>query len=162
MNTELQTLPANTPAEYVEISPEALEVANCYLQSQNINKVADDLGIPVEIVSQYLQRREVKSYIDSVFMDLGFNNRFKMRRAMDAILAKKFQELDESGIGSNKDIIEIMTLSHKMSMDEMDRQIQLKKLEGEKAGPKSQVNVQINENGSNYGSLIERLVSGQL
>ena len=162
MDNSLSTLPTNTPAEVIEISPEALEVANCYLQSQNISKVADDLGIPVEIVTQYLSRREVKSYIDSVFMDLGFNNRFKMRRAMDALLAKKFQEMDEAGIGTSKDILEIMALSHKMSMDELDRQIQLKKLENEKGSPKTQTNIQINENGSNYGSLIERLVSGQL
>lgn len=159
---ELQTLPTNTPAEVIEISPEALEVANCYLQSQNISKVADDLGIPVEQVAQYLSRREVKSYIDSVFMDLGFNNRFKMRRAMDALLAKKFQEMDEAGIGTSKDILEIMALSHKMSMDELDRQIQLKKLENEKGGPKTQTNIQINENGSNYGSLIERLINNQI
>ena len=85
-----------------------------------------------------------------------------MRRAMDAILAQKFRELDEAGIGSNKDIAELMALSHKMSVDELDRQIQLKKLEVEKAGPKTQTNIQINENGANYGSLIERLVSGQI
>lgn len=159
---ELQTLPTNTPAEVIEISPEALEVANCYLQSQSLPKVADDLGIPVEQVAQYLNRREVKSYIDSVFMDLGFNNRFKLRRAMDALLAKKFQEMDEAGIGSAKDIAELMALSHKMSMDELDRQIQLKKLENEKGGPKTQTNIQINENGSNYGTLIERLINNQI
>jgi hypothetical protein len=160
MDSQLSTLPTNTPAEIIDISPEALEVANCYLQNQSIPKVADDLGIPVEVVTQYLARREVKSYIDSVFMDLGFNNRFKLRRAMDALLAKKFQELDEAGIGSNKDIAELMALSHKMSMEEMDRQIALKKLE--QGGPKMQTNIQINENGSNYGSLIERLINNQI
>ena len=163
MSNELQTLPTNTPAEVIAISPEALEVANCYLQHQNVAKVADDLSIPVELVTMYLARREVRSYIDSVFMDLGFNNRFKIRRAMDALIAKKFQELDEAGVGSNKDISELLALSHKMSMEQMDKEIQLKKLDAEKgSGPKSQVNVQINENGSNYGSLIERLINNQI
>lgn len=160
---ELATLPTNTPAEIVSISPEALEVANCYLQNQDIVKTADDLGIPVELVTQFLAKREVRMYVDNVFMNLGFNNRFKLRRAMDAIISKKFAELDEAGVGSNKDISELLALSHKMSMEQMDKEIQLKKLDAEKGnGPKSQVNVQINENGSNYGSLIERLINNQI
>ena len=160
---DLAVLPTSTPAEIIAISPEALEVANCYLQNQDIRKTADDLGIPTELVTQILAKREVRTYVDNVFMDLGFNNRFKLRRAMDALIAKKFQELDEAGVGSNKDISELLALSHKMSMEQMDKEIQLKKLDAEKgSGPKSQVNVQINENGSNYGSLIERLINNQI
>jgi hypothetical protein len=157
----LQTLPSSTPAEVLEISPEALEVANCYLQSQSIGKVAEDLSISTDLVAQILDRREVKAYIDNVFSDLGFNNRFKMRRAMDALLAKKFQEMDEAGIGSSKDISELMALSHKMSMEHINAQIALEKVRAER-GVKSQVNVQINENGSNYGSLIERLIANNV
>lgn len=159
---ELQTLPTQTPAEVIDISPEALEVANAYLQSQSIAKVAEDLGISTDLVTQYLDRREVKSYVDNVFMDLGFNNRFKLRRAMDALISKKFQEMDEAGIGSNKDIVELLTLSHKMSMDQYNAQIALEKVRAEKNAPKVQTNVQINDNGSNYGSLISRLISGQV
>lgn len=163
MNNELQTLPTSTPAEILDISPEALECANCYLQLQDINKVAEELDVPVQIVSQLLARREVRTYIDSVFMNIGFNNRFKMRKAMDAIISRKFKDLDESETGSTKDISELLALSHKMSMEILDREIQLKKLDAEKgSGPKSQVNVQINENGSNYGSLIERLINNQI
>ena len=159
---DLQTLPTNTPAEVLAISPEALEVANCYLQNQDIRKTAEDLGISPDYATQVLARREVRAYVDNVFMDLGFNNRFKMRRAMDALLAKKFQEMDEAGIGSSKDIAELMALSHKMSMEQLDREIALKKLDAEKGGPKTQTNIQINENGNNYGSLIERLITGQV
>ena len=154
------TLPVQHPAEVIDISPEALEVANAYLQCQDVTKVASDLQISTELVSQLLSRREVKAYVDHVFMDMGFNNRFKMRAAMDAILAKKFQEMDEAGIGSNKDIAELMALSHKMAMENMDKQIELEKLRG--GNLKSQVNVQINENGSNYGSLIERLINNNI
>lgn len=159
---DLQTLPTNTPAELINISPEGLEVANCYLQNQSIAKTADELDISVEIVTQFLARREIRAYVDNVFMDLGFNNRFKMRRAMDALIAKKFQEMDESETGSTKDISELLALSHKMSMELMDKEIALKKLDADKGGPKTQTNIQINESGNNYGSLIERLISGQV
>ena len=163
MNNELSTLPTSTPAEVIDISPEALEVANCYLQVQDINKVAEELDISVQLVSQLLARREVRQYVDNVFMNLGFNNRFKMRKAMDAIISRKFKDLDESETGSTKDISELLALSHKMSMELMDKEIQLKKLDAEKgSGPKSQVNVQINESGNNYGSLIERLINNQI
>jgi orotate phosphoribosyltransferase-like protein len=152
-----KNLPTVTPAEVLEISPEALEIANAYLQVQDADKVADDLDISKDTVLAVLNRREVKSYIDNVFLDLGFNNRFKLRKAMDAIIAKKFQELDEAGIGSSKDILEILQVSHKMTMDYMDKQIQLEKLKSDNV--KSQVNVQINDAGSNYGNLIERIIN---
>ena len=145
------------PAEVVQISPEALEVANCYLQHQDTLKVSSELNISPESVTSILGRREVKAYIDQVFFDMGFNNRFKMRQAMDAILAKKFQDMDEADIGSSKDIAELMALSHKMTIEIMDREIALRKLEG--SNVKNQVNVQINEaGGSKYGALISKLL----
>lgn len=154
-----KNLPTAHPAEALQISPEALEVANAYLQYQSIPKVCELLDLPTEMVAEVLDRRDVKAYLDNVFFDMGFNNRHRMRSAMDAIIQKKFQELDEAGIGSNKDIIEILALSHKMSMEYMDKQIQLEKLRGSHV--KNQVNVQINEagSGSNYGNLIERIIN---
>lgn len=155
-----QTQGTSTPAEVLNISPEALEIANCYLQVQDIGKVADDLEIPRDLVTQTLQRREVKAYVDQVFMNLGFNNRFKLRGVMDAIIKKKLQDMDESETGSNKDIIEILTLSHKMSMDELDRQIALEKLR-QGNSVKTQTNIQINDTasgGTNYGNLLSKLL----
>lgn len=154
-------LPAQHPAEVLQISPEALEVANAYLTQQNATKVSELLDIPLETVTDVLARREVKAYIDQVFFDMGFNNRFTLRRAMDAIISKKFQEMDEAGSGSNKDIVEILALSHKMTMETMDKEIQLEKIRGNSI--RSQVNVQINEGGgSNYGNLIERLINNTI
>lgn len=151
-------LPASHPAEVLQIDPEGLEIANHYLQCQSLSQVAEDLGISTELVASTLARREVKGYIDGVFRDMGFNNRFKMRKAMDALISKKFQELDEAGVGSSKDIADLLALSHKMSMEQLDREIQLEKVRA--ANIKSQVNVQINDGGgnSNYGSLLERLM----
>ena len=151
----------NLPAETLRIAPEALEVANCYLQLQDAKKVAHELDLAPDLVAEILARREVRGYIDSVFMDTGFNNRFQMRAAMDALIQKKFQELHEADTGSTKDISELLALSHKMSMDLLDREIQLEKLRTATA-PQKQVNVQINEglDGSKYSHLISKLISG--
>jgi len=152
-------LPAHTPAEVLDISPESLEIANCYLQNQDASAVAELLQVPQTLVTQTLQRKDVKAYIDQVFFDVGFNNRFKMRAAMDALIKKKFQDLEEADVGSSKDIIEILALSHKMTMEQMARQIELEKLQS--ANIRSQVNVQINDSGdgTKYGRLIQQLVN---
>lgn len=150
------------PAETVRISPEALEVANAYLQLNDARAVARELDLDPEVVTNLLARREVKTYIDSVFFDSGYNNRFLMRRAMDALIKQKFSELEESQTGSTKDIAELLQMSHKMSMDLMDREIQLEKAKMSTA-PQKQVNVQINEglDGSKYSQLVQRLITGE-
>lgn len=150
------------PAEVVRIAPESLEIANCYLQTQDARAVAHELDLPVEVVTDHLGRREVKRYIDQVFFDSGYNNRFLMRRAMDALIKKKFQELEESDTGSSKDIAELLQMSHKMSMDLLDRELQLEKVRAGAGGPQKQVNVQINEglDGSKYSQLVQRLITG--
>lgn len=159
-----KNLPTTTPAEVLDISPESLEIANSYLELQDAQQVADNLDVPVHLVTQTLNRRDVKAYIDQVFFDVGFNNRFRMRAAMDAVIRKKFQELEEADIGSNKDIIELLALSHKMTMEQLDRQIELEKVKTSQI--KSQVNVQINDAGgampgdnTRYGRLIQQLVN---
>lgn len=149
----------NLPAQTLTIAPEALEVANCYLQLQDSKRVADELDLQPDLVTEILSRREVRAYIDHVFMDTGFNNKFEMRAAMDALIKQKFQELHESGTGSTKDIAELLQISHKMSMDLLDREIQLEKIRAGTA-PGKQVNVQINDDGSKYSSLISKLISG--
>lgn len=150
------------PAETVRISPEALEVANAYLQLNDARLVAQELDIDPETVTNLLARREVKTYIDSVFFDSGYNNRFLMRRAMDALIKQKFQELEESQTGSTKDIAELLQMSHKMSMDLLDREIALAKAQ-QSTAPQKQVNVQINEglDGSKYSQLVQKLISGE-
>jgi hypothetical protein len=157
----MSNLPStHAPAEVLSISPEALEVANCYLQSQNVEAIAAELNISTDIITSILARKEVRAYINQVFFDTGFNNRFKMRAAMDAVLKKKFQEMEESQMGSTKDIAELLALSHKMSMELMDKEIQLEKIRAGNSGPKNQVNVQINEggDGTKYGALISKLL----
>lgn len=151
----------NLPAETIKISPEALEVANCYLQLQDTKQVAEALDLTTDQVTEYLKRKEVRGYIDHVFQDMGYNNRFLMRKAMDAIIKQKFRELEESGVGSNKDIADLLQISHKMSMDLLDREIQLAKLQQAPQGPQRQVNVQINDSDtSKYAQLVQKLMTG--
>jgi hypothetical protein len=153
----IMNLPTKTPAEVLDISPEALEVANSYLQLQDVQQVSEQLDMPLEIIGQILGKKEVKAYIDHVFFNVGFNNRFKMRAAMDAVIKKKFQELEDSEMGSTKDIADLLALSHKMTMEEMSKQIELEKLHA--INIKNQVNVQINDGGSKYSSLIQQLLT---
>ncbi len=153
-------LPINSPAQAVQISPEGLEVANAYLGCSSINKVSEDLGYPRDQVAEILDRPEIKAYINAVFADTGFNNRFRLRQVMDLLISKKLEELDEAEIGSGKDIADLLALSHKMSMDLLDREIQLEKLKSTKV--QTQVNVQMNEfggDGTKYGNLIAKLLA---
>lgn len=153
-------LPQTTPAEVLTISPENLEVANCYLQTQSIQRTAEMLNLEVSEVANSLQVPLVRKYIDNVFLDLGFNNRFKMRSAMDALIQQKFQELEEAQIGSSKDITELLALSHKMSMEHMDREIKLLEAQA-KHQIRNQTNVQINDSGgSNYQQLLQKILQG--
>lgn len=154
----MNTLPTDT----IQIQPEYLEVANLYLQTQDTGEVADSLGIPQSDVAQILKRPDVKGYINQVFFDVGFNNRFRLRKAMDALIQQKFQELEESQTGSSKDISELLALSHKMTMEQLQAEIQLEKIRS--GGPRNQVNVQINEggDGTRYGQLIQQLLGDKL
>lgn len=153
------SLPTTTPAEVLTISPEALEVANAYLQNSDVNAVCEDLDLTRDYVVSILDRKEVKAYINSVFFNVGFNNRFTMRKAMDALIRKKFQELEESETGSTKDIAELLELSHKMTMQELSKQIELEKLQ--QTNVRNQVNVQINDQGgSKYENLMKQLIGG--
>lgn len=156
--------PNASPAEVVRIAPENLEIANVYLQYQSIPEVADKIGVSSDIITEVLNRRDVKAYIDNIFLDYGFNNRFRMRQIMDAVINKKLEEMDDAGIGSNKDIMEIMALSHKMAMDTLDRQIKLEEAQAKNQHIKNQVNVQVNNadgGGSRYEQLIQRLMKGE-
>ena len=145
------------PAETVTISPEYLEVANAYMVTQDIEKVADQLEITPDFVSSILDRREVQSYMNRIFLDVGYNNRVKMRELLDSIIQKKIEEMTEADIGSGKDIIEILAMSHKFTMEHLDREIALKKLEQGK--PNNQFNVQINNDSSNYAKLLDKLIN---
>jgi hypothetical protein len=141
----------------VQISPEELLVANTYLTTHSIESCASTLSLEPHYVSQILDTPHIKSYISKIFQDTGFNNRFKIRQALDAVISKKFQELDEAGTGSSKDIADLLELSHKLSIKELELEIQLLKLKDKSPSIKKQVNVQVNNN--NYHNLLNSLLN---
>ena len=129
------------------ISPEGLEIAEAYLQNgSDSERTAMSLGIPLETIVEYMNKREVKAYVDQLYFEGGFRNRERFAAVMDEIISHKLEEMEDTGMGSNKDILEIMK--------EMDMQIKL--LAAEKSGgPAIQVNNQTN---NNYNSLLEKIL----
>lgn len=144
------------------ISPEGLRVAQSYLENgQDILATANHLNLPIEVVEDLLNKKETQRYIDRIYNESGFRNRQKMGDLMDAIIAKKLEEMDDTGIGSGKDIIEILSLAHKMKMDQM--QMELKLLEAQNKQPAVQINTQINNaGGDKYNQLLERILEAKV
>jgi hypothetical protein len=156
-------LPQTNPAEALQIQPEQLEIANCYLQCGSVAETADNLQLSPETVANTLQLPHVRAYTAQLFMETGFSNRHTIRRAMDAVIRQKLQELHESETGSNKDIADLLLLSHKMSMDILDRELQLAKLQQQvqEQQVRTQTNIQINSgltDNTQYAKLIQQLL----
>lgn len=139
------------------ISPESLDIANAYLAYGSIEATASELSLPSDLIAQTLNKREVKVYIDQVFLDQGYRNRNKLHDVLDRIIDSKLEEAEETELYSDKDLVDIIQLAHKMRMDEA----KLAK-ETQPAAPTIQNNVQvIDENpfgGGKYGELIEQLL----
>ena len=147
--------------ELTTISPEGLEVANCYLQFGNIRAVCEYLAVPENKVVDILNKREVKKYIDTVYLDMGFRNKNNIATALDEIIKSKLEEAQETGVYSSKDLADLLQMAHKMRMDEIKAQAELVK--AETSNVKTQNNVLINTEGlpfgqGNYGKLMEKLL----
>jgi molybdenum cofactor biosynthesis enzyme len=149
--------------EVTTISPEGLEVANCYLQFGNIRAVCDYLHVAENKVVDLLNKREVKKYIDTVYLDMGYRNKNNIANVLDEMIHSKLEEAQESGVYSNKDLADLLQMAHKMRMDEIKAQADLVKAES--TNIKTQNNVQINESvpfgQGNYGKLMEKLLKEQ-
>lgn len=144
------------------ISPEGLEVAQAYLTCRDIGETARVLGLPAHVVSNELSSREVRRYVDNVFMDVGYRNKYKLGNALDTIIDMKMEEIDESEIGSSKDISELLTLAHKFRMDELNLEIKREQLHvsATKIEAGTVNNVQINDTGgTNYNNLLATLMA---
>ena len=146
--------------ELTTISPEGLEIANSYLQFGNIRGVCDYLQVPEQQVVEVLNKREVKKYIDTVYLDMGYRNKNNIATVLDEMIASKLDEAQESGMYSSKDLADLLTLAHKMRMDEIKAQTDFEKAQA--SNIKTQNNVQINSEvpfgQGNYGKLMEKLL----
>ena len=146
--------------ELTTISPEGMEIANSYLQFGNIRAVSDELRVSEEKVAELLNKREVKKYIDTVYLDLGYRNRNNIGKLLDEMIESKLEEAQESGVYSNKYLADLLTMAHKMRMDEIKAQADLEKAQA--SNIRTQNNVQINSEvpfgQGNYGKLMEKLL----
>ena len=128
--------------ELITISPEGMEVANSYLQFGNIRAVSDELRVSEDKIVELLNKREVKKYIDTVYLDMGYRNRNNIASVLDEMIESKLEEAKESGVYSSKDLADLLTLAHKMRMDEIKAQTDFEKAQA--SNIKTQNNVQIN------------------
>ena len=150
MSTEIST----------RISPEGLEIANAYLELGNIPAVSIRLKVDEGKISEYLLKREVKQYVDQVYLDTGYRNRTKLAETLDLLIEKKLEEAEESEVYTNKDVADLLAMSHKIRMDELKAQTEMEKAKAQTI--KTQVNIQDNSQvpfcQGNYGELMKKLM----
>ena len=136
-----------------KLSPEGLKVAEAYIMSGgDIEKTSRELGLPVADLQSELNKREIKEYVDRIYHEAGFRNRFKMARVMDELIAKKLEEMDDTDMGSSKDILDLLQAQHAMKMKELEFEAKVKKelLELERKKEEVQIKNQTNNQYNNY------------
>lgn len=134
------------------LAPEGFDIANAYLEFGTVEEVARQLQLPQYEVAQVLTRKDVKDYLDGVYLDMGYRNRNKLGALLDKMIDAKIEEAEETGVYTSKDLFDLITLAHKMRMEE------LKLTEKPTIG----TNVNIAQFGEgNYGKLMEKLMSGK-
>jgi hypothetical protein len=145
--TELATI--SSEVQY-KLSPEHLHFAQTYLSCLSLSETAKTLHISDSDASELYNNREVKKFIDTVFLQQGYLNRFKLVGLLNKIIDSKLTEAEETGIYSNKDLLDIIQTLHKINMDHEKINV-----------PSKQTNVQVNNYGENLSSLLDRLVRGE-
>jgi hypothetical protein len=143
------------------ISPQGLLVADAYLQNgQDAKKTALALQVDEQEVRRLLKTPEVRSYTNSVFMETGFRNRHRMFGALDEIINRKLEEMEETGTTTEADILELMVKYHGMKMAEMKMEKELHEAKSPTIGKQNNVQVNIGSGDSNYDNLIATLAKG--
>lgn len=131
----------------IALKPEDLDIANAYLTYGSAQEAANQLQISEAVIHSILDREDVKRYITGVYLDRGFRNREKIGSVLDKMIESKLEEAEESEIYTNKDLFDLLTLAHKIRMDEL-------KLMQQDGG----TTVNVNNFGNNYNSLMDKLL----
>jgi hypothetical protein len=143
--------------EQHQVAPEDLEVLNVYLQTTDLDMTVKETGLPKDQVIAIINKREVKQVIDTVFLEQGYMNRFRLKDVLGEIIESKLEEAREAEEYTSKDLVDVIALMHKIGQDERKLQVDRDKINK----PTNQTNVQINDYGQNYGSLLERILQGE-
>lgn len=140
-----------------QISPEGAKIANTYLANAcSISDTSHSLGIPTHEIAACLHQPLVKSYVNGILRETGYRHMVQIAEKLDELVERKWEELEEAEIGSNKDIADLLSLAHKMRMD------MSKLLQADNTGNAvNQKNTQVNVYGDgSYGKLMEKLING--
>ncbi|EKE5412515.1 hypothetical protein OVA47_000063 [Shigella sonnei] len=147
------------------MSPEGMDVIEAYLQcGSDVPSAARSLGMSEIAFRDIMNRSEVKSYLNDIFMESGFRNRDRLFGVLDEVIKRKLEELEETGMGSDQDIMDILWKAHKMKMEEMKMMVELEKVKAAARTPANQTNIQNNiiagAGDQNYMDLITSLATG--
>lgn len=147
------------------MSPEGMDVIEAYLQcGSDVPSAARSLGISEIAFRDIMNRSEVKNYLNDIFMESGFRNRDRLFGVLDEVIKRKLEELEETGMGSDQDIMDILWKAHKMKMEEMKMMVELEKAKAAVRAPANQTNIQNNiiagAGDQNYMDLITSLATG--
>ncbi|ASU01601.1 hypothetical protein P47N_0147 [Bacteriophage T5-like saus47N] len=147
------------------MSPEGMDVIEAYLQcGSDVPAAARSLGMSEIAFRDIMNRSEVKNYLNDIFMESGFRNRDRLFGVLDEVIKRKLEELEETGMGSDQDIMDILWKAHKMKMEEMKMMVELEKAKAAVRAPANQTNIQNNiiagAGDQNYMDLITSLATG--
>jgi len=153
--TEYSIAPYSEDAKPQAISPEGAEIANTYLANAcSIAATADYLNVPTYEISAMLHEPLVKAYINGILRETGYRHMVQIAEKLDDLVERKWEELEEAEIGSNKDIAELLSLAHKMRMD-MSKLLQADTTKDGPSSLKQTLNVYGNDS---YGKLMQKLL----
>jgi hypothetical protein len=156
--SDYQLSPYSEDALPEVISPEGAAIANTYLANAcSLNETSRSMNLPTHEIAATLQQPLIKTYVNSILRENGYRHMVKIAEKLDNLVDKKWEELEEAEIGSNKDIADLLSLAHKMRMD-MSKLLQADTLK-DKPGNVRQTQVNVYGEG-NYGKLMEKLVNG--
>lgn len=144
----------------LEVSPEAITVMNSYLQNGcSMKETATQLGMPIENVSTFLSQRSVKTLLDQQFAEAGFRNRDRMFGLLDEIINAKIEEMEETGMLPDMDIVTLLEKQHKMKMQELQMSMKLQEVTNNITN-NTQNNITI-QGGENYNNLLDKIIKGK-
>ena len=140
----------NKTLEAPAVDPVLLQIANKYLQGQEIADIADELEVSRDRVVSILEKAEVKRYIDGVMSSQGYLNRVRRMDLINEVIEQKVAEARDTEMFSRKDLLD--WLKH---IAELEKDLQPKEAKQPAAGPA--VAVQIS-NSPNYDRLMGEII----
>jgi len=134
----------------LKISPQDLEVATAYLATLNISNTATELSLEEQYVSQIINKKDIRRFIDEQIAQQAGIHRNDLQTLLGKIISQKIEEAEESGVLSNKDLLDVILLAHKINLDTRKLDIEETK--------SYQNNTQINNYNTGYEKLLNELL----